>query len=101
MSDRQALVDQLIDHGLQLSSATDWSLTLPADWVADLPLDGDTLTRPVDNQRAGYFRSPVYRGRELVAQPLMKTGVDLDRPGRAACSVVHEHRHRPDRHQPR
>ena len=47
-------------------------MTLPEPWLADLPLDGDTLVRPVDTRRAGYFRTPVYRGLELVPQPLTK-----------------------------
>ena len=70
MSPHRALVDRLIDEGLRRSPATDWSLTLPEPWLADLPLDGDTLVRPVDTRRAGYFRTPVYRGLELVPQPL-------------------------------
>lgn len=68
--DRRRLVDTLIDHGLELSIATDWSLTLPQDWLPDLPLDADRLDRPRDVHRSGYFRAPVYRGLELVAQPL-------------------------------
>ena len=71
MSPHRALVDRLIDEGLRRSPATDWSLTLPEPWVADLPLDGDTLVRPVDTRRAGYFRTP-NRGLELVLQPLTK-----------------------------
>ena len=70
MLPHQAWVDQLIDEGLRRSPATDWSLILHERWLADLPLDGDTLVRPVDTRRAGYFRTPVYRGLELVPQPL-------------------------------
>ena len=65
-------MDRLIDHGLQLSPATDWSLIIPEDWLARLPLDGDRLTRPIDSSRAGHYTSPVYRGFEVVPQPITK-----------------------------
>jgi len=70
MREHRLLVDRLIDEGLALSPATDWSLTLPQEWVSELPLDGEKLHRPVDTRRAGYFRAPVYRNLELVPQPL-------------------------------
>jgi hypothetical protein len=63
------LIDGLVDFGLDLSPATDWSLTIPEEWLPLLPLDGDRLTRQDDRGRAGYFRSPVCRGIEVVPQP--------------------------------
>lgn len=77
MSEPRVLVDRLIDHGLHLSPATDWSLTLPTGWLDLLPLDGDRLERPVDTQRAGYYRTPVYRNVELVPQPLARPVIIL------------------------
>lgn len=72
MTRQQELVDQLIDHGLAASPATDWSLTLPEEWLPFLPLEGNQLQRPDNAGRAGYFRCPVYRDRELVPMPITK-----------------------------
>lgn len=72
MTPEQRLVDELIDHGLALSPATDWSVTMPEGWLALLPVEGDALQRPDNSGRPGYFRCPVYRDRELVGMPLTK-----------------------------
>lgn len=72
MTREQQLVDQLIDRGLGESPATDWSLTLPEEWLPLLPIEGNELRRPDNAGRPGYFRCPMYRDRELVAIPLTK-----------------------------
>ena len=65
------MVDELIDHGLQLSPATDWSLMVSAEVALLLPMDADVLKRPL-GQQPGLFRTHVYRDREVVTFPMTK-----------------------------
>jgi hypothetical protein len=65
----QQMVDQLIDRGVDQSPATDWTLMVPDEVALLLPMDSDTLLRPI-GQLSGYYRTQVYCDREVVTFPL-------------------------------